>query len=209
MPLRLIIADDHPLLVNGLIAVLQDMEDVHILEPALNGRQLIDCLRETPADIALVDLNMPQMDGIATLRVLQKDFPNLKVIVFTNYHQPKLVNEIKKLGARGYLLKTSNSITVKEAVSAVAMGKTYFGDEAAAPSIPAQFEDSFIKKYHITKREIEILRMIAQGYTTKEIGESLYVSEFTINAHRRNICRKLNIYTPVGLVNFAREHGLV
>lgn len=209
MPLRLIIADDHPLLVNGLIQVLQELDNVQVLEPALNGRQLIDRLHEAPADIALVDLNMPQMDGIATLKVLQKDFPALKVIVFTNYHQPKLVSEIKKLGAKGYLLKTSNSIIVKEAVMAVAGGKMYFGDEAAAPSTPEQFEDVFIKKYQITKREIEILRMIAQGYTTREIGESLYVSEFTINAHRRNICRKLNIYTPVALVNFAREHGLV
>jgi DNA-binding NarL/FixJ family response regulator len=209
MPLRLIIADDHPLLVNGLIQVLQEMDDVQVLEPALNGRQLIDRLHTAPADIALVDLNMPQMDGIATLKVLQKDFPSLKVIVFTNYHQPRLVSEIKKLGAKGYLLKTSNSIVVKEAVMAVASGKTYFGQETVAPSIPEQFEDVFIKKYQITKREIEILRMIAQGYTTKEIGESLYVSEFTINAHRRNICRKLNIYTPVALVNFAREHGLV
>lgn len=209
MPLRLIIADDHPLLVNGLVQVLQEMENVQVLDPALNGRQLIDRLRVTPADIALVDLNMPQMDGIATLKVLQKDFPSLKVIVFTNYHQPKLVSEIRKLGAKGYLLKTSNSIIVKEAVMAVANGQTYFGEEAAAPSTPELFEDVFIKKYQITKREIEILRMIAQGYTTKEIGESLYVSEFTINAHRRNICRKLNIYTPVALVNFAREHGLV
>jgi DNA-binding NarL/FixJ family response regulator len=209
MPLRLIIADDHPLLVSGLIQVLQELDDVQVLDPALNGRQLIDRLHTAPADIALVDLNMPQMDGIATLKVLQKDFPSLKVIVFTNYHQPKLVSEIKKLGAKGYLLKTSNSIIVKEAVMAVASGKTYFGEETATPSTPEQFEDVFIKKYQITKREIEILRMIAQGYTTKEIGESLYVSEFTINAHRRNICRKLNIYTPVALMNFAREHGLV
>lgn len=209
MALRLIIADDHPLLVNGLIAVLQEMEDVQVLEPAINGRQLIDRLRETSADIALVDLNMPQLDGIATLKILHKDFPSLKVIVFTNYHQPKLVNEIKKLGAKGYLLKTSNSLVVKEAVMAVAIGNTYFGEEEPASPVSVQFEDIFLKKYQITKREIQILGMIAQGYTTKEIGESLYVSEFTINTHRRNICRKLNIYTPVGLVNFAREHGLV
>jgi DNA-binding NarL/FixJ family response regulator len=209
MPLRLIIADDHPLLVNGLITVLQEIEDVQVLESAINGRQLIERLRKTPADIALVDLNMPQMDGIATLKVLSKDFPALKVIVFTNYHQPKLIQEIKSLGAKGYLLKTSNSLVVKEAVLVVASGNTYFGDEAAPSPTPApQFEDDFTKKYQITKREVEIIRMIAQGHTTKQIGESLFVSEFTINAHRRNICRKLNIYTPVGLLNFAREHGI-
>lgn len=209
MPLRLIIADDHPLLINGVIAVLEEIPDVEILEPASNGRQLIDRLGKTPADIALVDLNMPQLDGIATLKILNTAFPTLKVIVFTNYHQPKLIDEIKALGARGYLLKTSDSFTVKEAISRVAIGKTYFPEDH--PVIPDNFsfEDEFTKKYQITKREIEILRMITHGLTTKQIGERLFVSEFTINAHRRNICRKLDIYTPVGLINFVREHGLV
>lgn len=209
MRLRLIIADDHPLLVNGLVSVLREMDEVEVLEPAFNGRQLIERLRKTPAHIALVDLNMPQMDGISTLKVLSKDFPELKVIVFTNYHQPKLISEIKSLNAKGYLLKTSNSITVKEAIQTVALGKTFFQEEVPPPPSSSQFTDEFTKKYQITKREVEILQMVAQGFTTKQIGEKLFVSEFTINAHRRNICRKLNIYTPVGLLNFAREHGLV
>jgi DNA-binding NarL/FixJ family response regulator len=83
------------------------------------------------------------------------------------------------------------------------------GSGSAPASEDSVFTDDFMKKYQITQREVEIIRKIAQGYTTKEIGEQLYVSEFTINAHRRNICRKLEIYTPVGLVNFAKEHGLV
>ena len=209
MPLRLIIADDHPLLVGGLISVLQEINDVLVLDPAVNGRQLLEKLRKTPADIALVDLNMPQMDGIATLKILSKDFPSLKVIIFTNYHQPKLISEIKSLGAKGYLLKTSNSVVVKEAILEVAAGRMYFGNEIKPPPAQPKFEDDFTKKFMITKREVEILRMIAQGYTTKQIGETLFVSEFTINAHRRNICRKLDIYTPVGLLNFAREHRIV
>lgn len=209
MSLRLIIADDHPLLINGLISVLEEIPDVEILESAANGRQLIDRLGKTPADIALVDLNMPQLDGIATLKVLNKAFPALKVIVFTNYHQPKLIDEIKELGAKGYLLKTSDSFTVKQAIATVALGKTYFPEDSPAPSAVIPFEDEFTKKYQITKREVEILTMIAHGLTTKQIGERLYVSEFTINAHRRNICRKLNIYTPVGLINFVREHGII
>lgn len=209
MRLRLIIADDHPMLVNGLVAVLREMDEVEVLEPAFNGRQLIERLRKSPADIALVDLNMPQMDGIATLKVLSKEFPDLKVIVFTNYHQPKLISEIKSLQAKGYLLKTSNSLTVKEAIETVASGKTYFQEEVPPAPTSSEYTDEFTKKYQITKREVEILQMVARGFTTKQIGEKLFVSEFTINAHRRNICRKLNIYTPVGLLNFAREHGLV
>jgi two-component system NarL family response regulator len=154
---------------------------------------------------------MPQLDGLETLRILQKEFPRLKVLVFTNYNQQKLLREARNLGARGYLSKSCTSQELKEAVRTVEEGGTWFPEEpaAAADDSPSLFVNDFMRKYQITPREVEIIRKIAQGYTTKEIGEQLYVSEFTVNAHRRNICRKLDIYTPVGLVNFAKEHGLV
>jgi DNA-binding NarL/FixJ family response regulator len=205
---RLIIADDHPLLVEGLKKVLEEIEDVEVLEPAHNGRHLIDRLRQEPADLVLLDLNMPQVDGIETLRVLQKEFPKVKVLIFTTYNQPKLVREVTQMGARGFLPKNSSSMVLKEAVQAVLAGKTWFSEERQPTSPVFDSVDEFMKKYQVTPREVEILRKIAKGHTSREIGEQLFISEFTINAHRRNICRKLNIYTPVGLVNFAREHGL-
>jgi DNA-binding NarL/FixJ family response regulator len=207
MPLKIIIADDHPLLVDGLKRMLEEM-GVQVSEPVGNGRQLLARLRGQVVDMVLLDLSMPQMDGLETLRVLQKEFPSLKVLVFTNYNQPKLWREVRSLGARGYLLKNCTAQVLKEAVLTVSDGGTWFDEEAAIPAEDGVFTDDFMKKYQITQREVEIIRKIAQGYTTKEIGEQLYVSEFTVNAHRRNICRKLDIYTPVGLVNFAKEHGL-
>jgi two-component system, NarL family, nitrate/nitrite response regulator NarL len=210
MPLRIIIADDHPLLVDGLRRVLEEMEDVEVMEPVGNGRQLLLRLRESPVDMVLLDLQMPQLDGLETLRILQKEFPRLKVVIFTNYNQQKLLREARNLGAGGYLSKSCTSQELKEAIRTVEDGRTWFPKEspAAADDSPSLFVNDFMKKYQITQREVEIIRKIAQGYTTKEIGEQLYVSEFTVNAHRRNICRKLDIYTPVGLVNFAKEHGL-
>jgi DNA-binding NarL/FixJ family response regulator len=210
MPLKIIIADDHPLLVDGLRRMLEEMEDVQVSEPVSNGRQLLARLRSQAVDMVLLDLHMPQMDGLETLKVLQKEFPSLKVLVFTNYNQPKLWREARNLGARGYLLKNCTAQVLKEAVLTVSDGRTWFDDEGAVPTAEdTVFTDDFMKKYQITQREVEIIRKIAQGYTTKKIGEQLYVSEFTVNAHRRNICRKLDIYTPVGLVNFAKENGLV
>lgn len=209
MALRLLIADDHPLLVDGLVSVLEEIEDVLVLEPVNNGRLLIDRLRKLVVDVILLDLNMPHLDGISSLKIIKTEFLRVKVIIFTSYDQPKLIKEIKALGAEGYLLKTSTSTTLKKAILAVAAGQTWFpqtGIETQEPEMPA---DDFIKKYQITKREVEIIRMIAEGLTTKQIGDRLFVSEFTINSHRRNICRKLNIYTPVGLLNFAKEQGLV
>jgi DNA-binding NarL/FixJ family response regulator len=210
MPLKIIIADDHPLLVDGVRRVLEEMTDVEVFEPVGNGRQLLIRLRESPMDMVLLDLHMPQLDGLETLKILQKEFPRLKVLVFTNYDQQKLLREARNLGARGYLSKSCTSQEMKEAIRTVAEGGTWFPQEpvAAADDSPSPFVNDFMKKYQITQREVEIIRKIAQGYTTKEIGEQLYVSEFTVNAHRRNICRKLDIYTPVGLVNFAKEHGL-
>lgn len=209
--MRIIIADDHPLLVDGLRRVLEEMNDVEVTEPVGNGRQLLLRLRESPVDMVLLDLQMPQLDGLETLRILQKEFPRLKVVIFTNYNQQKLLREARNLGASGYLSKSCTSQELKEAVRTVEDGSTWFPKESpsAAEDSPSVFVNDFMKKYQITQREVEIIRKIALGYTTKEIGEQLYVSEFTVNAHRRNICRKLDIYTPVGLVNFAKEHGLV
>jgi DNA-binding NarL/FixJ family response regulator len=207
--MKIIIADDHPLLVDGLRRMLEEMEGIQVLEPVGNGRQLLARLRGQAVDMVLLDLHMPHLDGLETLRVLQKEFPGLKTLIFTNYNQPKLWREVRSLGARGYLLKSCTAQTLKEAVLTVADGGTWFeGEESVSGSEDAVFTDDFMKKYQITPREVEIIRKIAQGYTTKEIGEQLYVSEFTVNAHRRNICRKLDINTPVGLVNFAKEHGL-
>lgn len=210
MNLRIIIADDHPFLVEGLKVVLEEIDGVQVLEPAANGRQLLDRLRQSPADLVLLDLNMPQMDGIEVLKILKKEFPNVKVIVLTNYNHPELVKEVNTWGAKGYLLKNSSSLLLKKAIETVAAGQTWFADkESPDQPVSHYYIDDFMKKYQLTRREAEIIKMIASGLTSKEIGKQLFISEFTINAHRRNICRKLNIHTPIGLLNFAKEHRLV
>jgi DNA-binding NarL/FixJ family response regulator len=209
MALRIVIADDHPLLVDGLKRVLEEIEGVEVPACTDNGLQLLGILRHAPADMVLLDLHMPKLDGIDTLKILKKEFPKLKVIVFTNYNQPKLIKEIKMLGAEGFLLKNSASATIKEAVRSIADGGFWFQD--AVPQKPASslFTNDFMRKYQLTERETEIICKVAEGFTTKEIANQLFLSEFTVNTHRRNIGRKLNIYTPVGLLNFAKVHGLV
>lgn len=209
MPIRLVIADDHPLLVDGVRKVLEEVDGLQVVAVATNGSELLSILRQLPSDMVLLDLQMPRMDGIDTLKVLKKDFPKLKILVFTNFGQSKLVREIKSLGASGYILKNSASHTLKEAVQAVAGGSTWFQEMYPEPKQSPLLVNDFMKKYQLTNRETEIICKIAEGLTSKEIAVELSVSEFTINTHRRNICRKLNIYTPVGLLNFAKEHGLV
>ena len=189
--------------------VLEEIEGAEVIACAGNGLQLIKILRESTADLVLLDLQMPKLDGVDALKILKAEFPKLKIIVFTNYNQPKLIREIRTLGANGYLLKNSGSVMIKEAVSTVAAGGAWFREVEPGIAEPPLFTNDFLKKYQLTNREIEIIRKIAEGLTTKGIATQLFVSEFTINSHRRNICRKLNIYTPVGLINFAREHGII
>ncbi|WP_276360124.1 response regulator transcription factor [Daejeonella sp. H1SJ63] len=206
---KLIIADDHQLLIEGLISILSELNDLEILDPVNNGIQLINSLTLTPANIVLLDLNMPKLDGIKTLAVLRRDFPNLKVVILTNYDQPQLIEEIKKLGAHGYLLKNSPSYILKDAIAKVLKGELYFDDSVLSEKDNSPyFIDDFMKKYQLTKREVEIIKMIAKELTSKEIGESLFISEFTVSTHRRNIMKKLNSKNVAGLLKFARQHGL-
>ncbi|MVM30682.1 response regulator [Spirosoma sp. HMF4905] len=215
--MRLLLADDHPLLLDGLRSVLSDLPDTDLLPSVTNGHQLLDYLHLHPVDMVLLDLNMPKTDGLTALKQIRRDFPTVKVIVFTSYNQPQRIREVQALGAMGYLLKSTDAPTLKTAVQQVRSGKPWFptlqptiessnhpsADTTSSPS------DAFMRKYQLTKREVEIIQQISNGVTTKQIADALAVSEFTINAHRRNIARKLGIDTPVGLVNFAREQGLV
>ncbi|HEY0669598.1 MAG TPA: response regulator transcription factor [Sphingobacteriaceae bacterium] len=210
MCVRIIIADDHQLLIDGLVGVLNEAEGISILPSANNGRQLLAQLKETSADLVILDLNMPELDGIKTLEVLRSQYPEIKILVLTNYNQPQLMEEIKRLGAHGYLLKNTAADVLKSAIYKVISGELVF-NEYIEPTEGDNhfFVDDFMKKFQLTRREVEIIRMVAQGNTSKEIGEQLFVSEFTVTTHRRNIMRKLDVKNLAGLLTFARAHGFL
>ncbi len=208
--MTLLLADDHPMLLDGLRSVLSDLPDIDLLPSVTNGHQLLDYLHQHPVDLLLLDLNMPRMDGLTALRQIRQDFPGVKVIVFTSYDQPQRVREVQALGAMGYLLKTTDAPTLKIAVQQVWAGQPWFPMlSTGQPATDPPAEDAFMQKYRLTPRELEVIRLIASGLTTRQISERMFVSELTINAHRRNIARKTGTDTPVALVNFAREQGLL
>ncbi|MEJ7693787.1 response regulator transcription factor [Daejeonella sp.] len=207
--IKLIIADDHQLLIEGLISVLSEVEGIMMLEPVNDGKQLINSLRSNTADIVLLDLNMPNMDGIKALEVLKQEFSRIKIIVLTNYNQPQLVEKIKKLGADGYILKSSASLVLKEAIFKVSQGESYFEQELISETEPNHyFIDDFMKKFQLTRREVEIIRMIEREFTSKTIADALYISEFTVSTHRKNIMKKLGVKNVAGLMNIAQQFGI-
>lgn len=211
MTYKIVLADDHQFLLEGISVVLKEMPNVEIVAIAQNGFELMDAVAKHKPAVVVLDLNMPGYDGLQCLQKIKTDYTGIKLLVLTNYNQPELVEEVKKMQADGYLLKNSTAIELKSAITEIINGKKYFPFANELKSVPddSYFFDDFLKKYQLTKREVEIIRMICREMSTKEIAASLFLSELTINTHRRNILRKLEVKNVAGLVNFAKQNQLL
>lgn len=210
MAIKLLIADDHQMVIDGLVSILKEEKDLELLNPVHNGQELLQVVGKLSPNVILLDLNMPKLDGIETLTILSEDFPSARVIILSSYNHPELIDEVKRLGAKGYLLKDTPYSFLRKSIFDIATGTNWIQniDQPINPT-PSYYIDDFMKKYQLSKREVEIVSMIARGCTSKEIGDNLFISEFTVTTHRRNILRKLNIKSVATLVLFAKENGLV
>ena len=214
----LMIADDHSLYVDALrIALVQQtFFPVSIIGTANNGEDLLMKLQTLKPDVLLLDLNMPIMNGLEVVPILREDFPDIKVIIVTKYSDPKFIREcLQQHKVAGYVLKTSDFQELLDALKNVSSGRTHIsrnlqlypkdGMEGEPSSL---FEEAFLAKYNLTKREVEILGLISQAKSSSEIADNLYISPQTVGAHRKNIMRKLNITTTAGLVRFAIQNQI-
>lgn len=208
---KIVLADDHEFLLEGVITILKEVPSLEIAATAQNGYELMEAVAEHLPALVILDLNMPGYDGLQCLQKIKEGFPAVKVLVLSNYSQPELLEAVKKKGAEGYLIKNSTATELKNAVSAILEGNTYFvsQDELIVLDENSGFFDQFLKKFQLTKREVEIIRMVSREMSTKEIASALFLSELTINTHRRNIFRKLDIKNVAGLVNFAKQNQLL
>jgi DNA-binding NarL/FixJ family response regulator len=207
---KLILADDHDYLVEGILSILKGMTQVEISAVAKNGFELMDAVAQKNPDLVILDLNMPGFDGLQCLQKIKAGYPATKVMVLTSYSQPELISEIKKLQAEGYLVKDSSATQLVEAIEQILSGKKHFPAMVINNSSDSPFFiDGFLKRYSLTKREVDIIRLICREMSTKEMAASLFLSELTINTHRRNILKKLDIKNVAGLVNFAKENKLM
>ena len=208
---KVVLADDHQFLLDGIMTILKEMPSVEIVATAQNGFELMDVVARQKPELVILDLNMPGYDGLQCLKKIKNDFSETKVLILTNYSQPELVEDVKKMGADGYLIKNSSAAELKAAVTSVLSGGKYYpsANELKSVADDSYFFDEFLKKYQLTKREVEIIRMVCQEMSTKEIATQLYLSELTINTHRRNVFRKLEIKNVAGLMNFAKNNQLL
>jgi DNA-binding NarL/FixJ family response regulator len=207
--LKIFIADDHQILIDGIISFFNELDGFEVIGHANDGVNLLREIATNVPDIILLDLNMPKLDGIATLKKLKENYPNIKVIILSNYHQSQLIKETKALGANGYVLKNGSKSDLLNAIETAQKGKLYFPEEEEVNlNTELVFTDEFMKKHQLTKREVEIIRLVCQELSSKEIGDKLFISEFTVTTHRRNILSKLDIKNTPALINFAKQNGI-
>ncbi len=209
--IRLILADDHALFLEGLQLMLEKQGDIVVTGTASDGQQLLDLLHATPCDLVTLDLNMPHLNGLDALAAIRQQFPELKVLVLSNYEQPEFRRAVQQLGAGGYLLKNTSVKQLVVAIRLILSGQSAFYEEKSVAVLTETdfFTDDFLRKYSLTKREVEIIRYIAQEMTTKEMADKLFISEHTVMTHRKNLLRKLEARNVAGLVKFAGDHGLL
>jgi DNA-binding NarL/FixJ family response regulator len=212
MSIKLVLADDHPIILRGIKAHFSDDDRFEVIGMVNNGLELLNLSCLADADIILLDLNMPGIDGLKALTELKQKNLKAKAIIMTNYHSSELVKECKLKGASGYLVKSAEMQHLALAIINVMAGGEIFPvfDEKDIPDIQFSYFDDFLKKYKLTKREVEIIRLVCQNLRTKDIAERLYLSEFTVHTHRKNIMRKLEISdSTVALYEFALKTNLI
>lgn len=214
--IRIHLADDHQVLIDGLTNLLQTVSNFEVVGNSLDGTTVYEDVIQNNADILVLDISMPKKDGIEVLKEFsQKDFP-FKVIILSSYDDLKLIKEVMKLGAKGYLTKKCAGENIIEAIEAVYQGQEYFCD-AVREKIFNSFTNNnpklnkplYIENPILSAREIEIITLISLEYSGKEISEQLFISMNTVETHRKNIMKKLQTKNTIGLVKYALKNNLI
>jgi two-component system, NarL family, response regulator NreC len=213
VPIRILIADDHGVLRAALRSLLQHRHDVEIVGEAADGEEALRLALATPFDVLLLDISMPGMDGIAVTRELKKARPGVRVLILTVHEDEVVLREAIQAGASGYIVKRAAESELVNAIDAVVRGELYVHPSvtrallAIPPAAPvAEHEDS---EELLTPREVQVLRLIIQGYTNLQVAEHLNLSVRTVESHRANIMGKLGLHNRAELVRYAMEHGLL
>lgn len=211
--IKIIIADDHQLFIEGVHSLINSMKGIEIIKEVNNGQLLIDILEHTKCDLILMDVNMPMLDGIEATKQIKKTHPEIKILMLTMFSSKDYIEKLLRAGADGYLLKNTDVVELKEAIETLMKGDSYFSKE-----VTERIMEGLQKKKHeektkylieLTEREIDVLKLIAQEFTTAEIAEKLYISTHTVETHRKNLISKLNVRNIAGLVKYAIQNGLV
>jgi two-component system, NarL family, nitrate/nitrite response regulator NarL len=207
-PVKIAIVDDHHIILDGLKSLLEADPDFQIIGVLRSAEEVLEFLKKDQPDILLTDYSLPGMSGLELFRKIKPLYPKMKVAVLSMHDEVSLVRSVLKEGVHGYLLKNIQQFELRNALKQIAMGYPYVSPEITK-IIMTEFNQPEEKSELLTERELEILRLIAKEYSNKQMAEKLFISERTVETHRKNIFRKTNTNTLVGLIKFAFEHKLV
>lgn len=208
MTIQLAIADDHNLFIEGLMLLLNQEKSLSINGIANNARDLLELMKKNTYDIILLDVNMPGMTGLDAIATIKHSHPDVKIIMLSTYNEKHLIKKAKELGADGYLIKNVNKNELVLAIHQVYEGKHFFTDEQVEVNNTFNNDDAFLVQYSLTKKEKELLQLIKQGYTNKQMADTLFLSIYTIETHRKNIMQKLKLKNPADLMRFIVSNNL-
>jgi DNA-binding NarL/FixJ family response regulator len=213
MTVRVLIADDHKIMLAGLRSLLEKQSDIEVVGEAENGRKAVQLAQEKKPDVVVMDVSMPDLNGIEATTQILENLPETRVIALSMHSDKRFVMGMLRAGAAGYLLKDCASQELANAIAQVAGGKKYLSPEITGVVIDdflrgsVQEEDETVASV-LSAREREVLQLIAEGWSTKQIASHLYVSIKTIETHRRQIMKKLDLHTIADLTKYAIREGL-
>ena len=209
--IKVLIVDDHPVVRKGLWSCLSTKEHIKVVGEAIDGNDAIRKVKELSPDIVLMDVQMPQMDGLAVTEALRKQAPQVKVLILSMQSNRESVLRIIKAGARGYVLKDAPTEELVRAIETVKSGEAFFSQPVAQIALNQYVSDTDENKpiAKLSEREREVLGLIAEGKSNKEIAMHLGIGVRTIETHRERIMRKLDIHSVAGLTKFAIANGIV
>jgi len=213
---KILIVDDHEVVRDGLRNILLSLENISIAGEAGNGEDAIKMYNSVKPDLVIMDISMPGMNGIEATKIIKEKDPDAKILILTMHDNQEYLNQIIRSGAKGFILKNTDKEELLDAVKTVASGENFFSKDISKliidnyiRSAKDQEKSDGFKEVPLTKREIEILKLIASGYSNQEIANILYISYNTVDTHRKNIMHKLSIKNTAGLVRYAIEKGLI
>lgn len=209
-PITIMIADDHKLFAQGLSAILSGQSNFKVIGMAANGKEILHLLNHQLPDVLILDLNMPVLDGEIAAEKVTQLFPSVKIMALSMYYTSKLSAKLENIGVKAFVQKDTNAETLFEIITGIHQGKKYFQKAKPDALTSSVFNDGdhFQKSHNLTAREMEILKLISEDYSSQQIAEKLFIALNTVDTHRKNMAQKLNVTGKAGLLKFALENKL-
>jgi DNA-binding NarL/FixJ family response regulator len=206
--IRVFIVDDHPVVIEGIHSLLQNEKDIEWAGHAMNAQSCLGFFINNMADVVLMDISMAGMDGIELCAVMKDKYPGVMILGLSTFNQGLYIKKMMANGASGYILKNSSKEELIAAIHAVHNGSIFFSGEVGQ-ALQEYQKSSVTEVPVLSGREKEILGLIAEGYTNPQIAEKIFLSQFTVDSHRKNLLAKLNVKNTATLIKFAVEHKLI